>query len=149
MLSQLHRRVAYTVLLLVFFSGLAHYVLHDFLARPGEFGPAPHPLEPWMLRLHGAAAMAVLVLLGTLLPTHIGRFWRPAPHSGAGLTFLAFVALLVLTGYGLYYLGGEGWRAFCRQAHIVGGLVAVPVFAYHLWRGRALRRLMLRSYLDE
>ena len=140
MLSALHRRCAYAVLILLFGSGLAHWLLHGWFMRVGEFGPTPDPLEPWMLKLHGAAAMAGLVLLGSVAGGHVNRFWRLARNRLAGGVFLGCALLLVASGYGLYYFGGEQARAWCRELHIVIGLLALPAFAVHLWRGRALRR---------
>jgi hypothetical protein len=149
MLSRFHRRCAYAVLALLFASGFAHFVLHQFFQRAGEFGPRPNPLEPWLLRLHGAGAMAVLVLLGTLLPLHIGRFWGTAQSSRAATGFLALAVLLIVSGYGLYYLGGEHWRDWCRTAHIALGIAALPVFALHLRSGRRLRQRVVRNYLAD
>jgi len=93
-----------------------------------------------MLKLHGAAAMLGLMVLGSLLSTHIHRFWRLRRNRLAGGVFLSSALLLIVSGYGLYYFGGDQARALCRQLHIVIGLLALPAFAMHLWRGRALRR---------
>lgn len=140
MLSLIHRRCAYAVLILLFLSGLVHYVLHGWFMTQGQFGPAPNALEPWMLKLHGAAAMLGLMVLGSLLTVHIDRFWRLRRNRRAGGIFLVCALLLIGSGYGLYYFGGEQARILCRQLHIVIGLLALPAFAVHLWRGRALRR---------
>ena len=93
-----------------------------------------------MLKLHGAAAMLGLLVLGSLLSIHIDRFWRLRRNRRAGGVFLACALLLIGSGYGLYYFGGEQTRALSRQIHIVIGFLALPAFAVHLWRGRALRR---------
>jgi len=139
-LSALHRRIAYAALALVFVSGVAHFVVHDEFPMPGPFGPTPNPLEPWLLKLHGAAAMATLIVLGSFVPTHIARFWRSAHNRVPGMMFLIVMSLLVATGYGLYYFGGDELRRVTRSAHIALGLAAAPVFAFHVWRGWALRR---------
>ena len=140
MLSLIYRRCAYATLLLLFGTGLAHWLLHGWFQHQGDFGPEPNPLEPWMLKLHGAAAMLGLLVLGSLVSTHIHRFWRLRRNRSAGGLFLSAALLLVLSGYGLYYFGGEQARALSRQVHIVIGLLALPGFFVHLWRGRALRR---------
>lgn len=140
MLSLIHRRCAYAVLLLLFGTGLAHWLLHGWFQQQGPFGPEPNLLEPWMLKLHGAAAMLGLLLLGSLVSAHITRFWHLRRNRAAGGVFLSAALLLVLSGYGLYYFGGEQARALSRQIHIVIGLLALPGFFVHLWRGRALRR---------
>jgi hypothetical protein len=140
MLSPTHRRYGYAVLALLFLSGLAHFVLHRWFSAEGEFGPHPHPLEPWMLKLHGAAAMFALVLLGSLWRGHVRNSWRHRRNRGAGGIFLACVLLLAGSGYGLYYLGGDAARDWCRQLHIVVGLLAAPAFAAHVLRGLSERR---------
>jgi hypothetical protein len=139
MLSQLHRRLSYWVLGALFASGVLDWVLHGWCHREGPFGPQPHPLEPWMLRLHGAAAMLGLVALGSVLPSHVFRFWTLARNRAAGGSFLALLLVLVASGYGLYYLGGERWRELCRDTHLYIGLVSAPAFGLHLWRGFAAR----------
>jgi hypothetical protein len=149
MLGDFHRRWAYAVLLLIFISGTAHFLLHQYFQASGPFGPQPNPAEPWLLRLHGAAAMASLVLLGSLLPLHILRFWRTARRSRTAVVFLGIAILLIVSGYGLYYLGGEWWRSACRIAHIALGLAALPAFFLHLRKGRRSRPRAARSYLAD
>jgi hypothetical protein len=139
MLSLLHRRLSYWVLGALFASGVLDWVLHDFCHREGPFGPQPHPLEVWTLRLHGAAAMLGLVALGSVLPAHVFRFWTMARNRLAGGSFLTVMLVLVASGYGLYYLGGDGWRAINRDVHLYMGLVSAPLFGLHLWRGFAAR----------
>jgi hypothetical protein len=139
MLSLLHRRLSYWVLGVLFATGTADWVLHAWCGREGPFGPQPHPLEPWMLRLHGAAAMLGLVVLGSVLPSHVVRFWIASRNRLAGGSFLALMLVLVASGYGLYYLGGDALRAANRNLHLILGLASAPLFGLHLWRGFAAR----------
>lgn len=138
-LGAFHRYCAYSILGLLFVSGVVHFVLHQFFAVTGPFGAAPHPAEHSLLLLHGAAAMAALLLIGSLLPAHVGPSWLLDRNRRAGLALLAVVALMTLSGYGLYYLGADGLRAACRWLHIGAGLAFLPVFAGHLWRGVSTR----------
>ncbi len=140
MLSPLHRKLSYGILLILFGSGAIHFIVHDYFPVHGPFGPAPGPWEPWLLRLHGGAAMLSLIVFGTLLPTHVGRFWRVARNRAPGLGVLLVMLLLMATGYGLYYFGGEQLRTSTREIHIVFGFAALPAFAFHIWRGLALRQ---------
>jgi hypothetical protein len=139
MLSLLHRRLSYWVLGALFATGTADWLLHGWFHTDGPFGPQPHPLEPWMLRLHGAAAMLGLVVLGSVLPAHVFRFWMLARNRTAGGVFLAVMLVLVASGYGLYYLGGDCLRQVNRNIHLIVGLVSAPLFGLHLWRGFAAR----------
>lgn len=136
MLGYWHRRWAYAVLAFLFATGLGHYVLHGWCSVRGDFGPAPNPLKPLVLRLHGAAAMLGLVVLGSVIPTHINRFWRLGRNRGPGGIFLICTLLLVVSGYGLYYFGGDESRRISRLLHIAIGFLALPAFFVHLLRGR-------------
>lgn len=135
MIGRRHRNISYLVLGLLLVSGVAHFVVHDYFPIQGRFGPAPNPSEIWLLRLHGAAAMATLLVLGTLLPTHVLRFWKQGRNRPAGLGLVVVMSLLIVSGYGLYYFGGATIRAWTRDAHIVIGLLALPALGFHRWRG--------------
>ena len=63
-----HQGAVYGATAALAVSGIIWLVLHYFLAVPGEYGPQIHPLEPWMLRLHGGAALAGLMIYGSLRP---------------------------------------------------------------------------------
>lgn len=74
----------------------------------------------WSMKLHGAAAMAGLYLLGMLWGPHIRNAWVRRRNRAAGAVFGSLTAVLVVTGYALYYVNGElprqgrrsciGWR---------------------------------------
>jgi hypothetical protein len=70
-----------------------------------------HPLEQWWLRAHGAFAFGSLWLLGVYI-------W------------------LVLTGYLLYYAGGDAFRAAVSVGHWTAGLAALFFLLLH----RRIRR---------
>jgi cation transport ATPase len=120
-------------------TGLAWLLLHHFVSIPGEFGVARHPLEIWSLRLHGAAAMVFLVVIGTLLPLHVRRAWRMRRNLATGIAMLAVNATLVATGYALYYAGSESLRSSSSVIHWGVGLGAVALMATHIVVGRARR----------
>ncbi len=136
MLSPRHRLFAYWTLGVVFASGSLHFLLHQFLQTAGPFGAQPRPIEPWVLRLHGAAAMATLLLIGSVVPTHVTRWWRAGRNRIAGVMLLGLAAVLVVTGYALYYSGVEALRLSARWLHITTGVAALPAFLIHLSRGR-------------
>lgn len=121
-------------------SGMVWLVLHYFMARPGEYGPQIHPYEPWMLRLHGAAAMAGLVIYGSLLPVHVRRAWSIRRNVAPGICVAAVMLLLSLTGYLLYYAGGEQTRPVISAAHWVIGLAIPALLAWHVISGRTQAR---------
>jgi hypothetical protein len=137
-LSRRHEWFAYAVSAGAFATGAAWAGLHYWATPPNEFG-ATSPAESWMLKLHGAAAMAVLVLLGTLFPMHIKFAWRAGRNLRAGLSLLGLFGFLVLTGYGLYYAGGERLRHWTSAAHLWVGLALPPIMLLHVGWGKKTR----------
>jgi hypothetical protein len=118
-------------------TGAVWLVCHYLLATPGDFGPQPHPMEPWMLRLHGAAAMAGLIVYGSLLPIHVRRAWSLRRNLVLGIAVIGAMLLLTLTGYLLYYAGGEESRAAISAVHWVAGLLAPALLTWHVMSGRS------------
>jgi cation transport ATPase len=140
-LSRWHKLTLYAATAAVFLSGAVWAWLHWFARIEGEFGPQPHPAEPWLIRIHGGAAMAILVILGTLLPIHVKRGWQARQNRLTGTGLLVFFALLTVSGYGLYYSGGESLRAFTSLAHTWIGLALPAIIVWHVVTGHRLRRL--------
>jgi cation transport ATPase len=135
-LSSRHKRWFYSVSVLLFLSG-ALWKLFGWAADHDEARAETfRSLRPWMLKLHGASAMAFFVELGILIPTHIRRAWNANRNRANGAVLVAIIAVLVLTGYGLYYLGDEQWRSYSSITHLVLGLLTPFALALHIWQGR-------------
>lgn len=137
-LSCRHEWFAYVASASVFASGAAWAAIHYLIAPPNEFSTAS-PGESWMLQAHGAAAMGALILIGTLLPMHIKFAWRAGRNLRTGLSLLGVFLFLVLTGYGLYYFGGERLRYWTSAAHLWVGLALPLIMLVHVWRGKKTR----------
>jgi hypothetical protein len=130
------RYLVWPILLGLWLSGALWLVFHDFLMRPGEFGLTAHPLEQWWLRAHGAFAFASLWLLGLLSVAHVEERWTWRRQRGSGLVLLGAYVWLALSGYLLYYAGGEELRAAVSVGHWAVGLMALLLLVLH----RRLRR---------
>ena len=133
-LSGPHKFWVYSVTLLVYLTGVVWACLHYLAPRPQDFGV--HPAEPWMLKLHGAGAMIILVVLGTLLPGHMRFAWHARRNRPNGIALVAFLGFLVLTGYGLYYLGDERLRSWTSWSHLAVGVALPAMIILHIWSGR-------------
>ena len=90
------------------------------------------PAIAWLMKIHGAAAMLSLVLLGSVLFQHIGAGWRLARNRSSGVAILALSALLAVTGYLLYYAGDERVRSFASLLHLAVGAIAPLLLAVHV-----------------
>jgi hypothetical protein len=126
--------------LLLWASGAAWLALHYFAQVEGPFGPQSNPLEPWMLRCHGAAMLVMLVGAGSLLVVHVWHGWKHRRQRWIGLALLGVLTLLTITGYLLYYPPGDDAHATVSAIHWVIGLGALPLFLWHYLKGRRARR---------
>ena len=91
------------------------------------------------MKIHGAAAMAILVLVGMLLTGHVRFAWRARRNRGNGSPFVGSFGILTITGYGLYYAGGESLRAWTSWIHLVVGLGMSLLLILHIWLGKRTR----------
>ena len=120
----------------LFLSGAMWIGFDYFSGTNVEFSAHNPSLQPWCLRVHGATAMMFLVILGSLLRGHVRGAWKLRRNRLTGAVLVAFNAALVLTGYGLYYAGGEELRPWISRIHWVAGLATPAVIAWHIWRGK-------------
>ena len=136
-LKRLQRYFLYTVLALLFLSGVAWTYWTYLAASPGDFETTS---KAWAMKIHGAAAMAILVLIGMLLSAHVRFAWRARRNRANGSVFLSAFAVLTITGYGLYYAGGERLRAWISWIHLGVGLALPILLLVHIFLGRRTRR---------
>ena len=85
-----------------------------------------------LMKIHGAAAMVTLVLIGVLIARHVPMGWGAARANRlSGALLLATSLWLTVTGYLLYYSGSESLRDYASQTHFWVGVAFVAVFALH------------------
>lgn len=119
-------------------SGLGWLPLH--YAWGAGAGELPHPLEAWAMRLHGLAAFAGLFVLGVLAAAHVPQGWRlsgrhrHAGQRGSGIALCTLAALLVASGYLLYYFALEAIRPPLGLAHAALGTAMVLLGGWHAGR---------------
>jgi cation transport ATPase len=135
-LKSLQKYFLYAVLVLLFLSGVAWTYWNYLAASAGDFEISA---KTWAMKIHGAAAMAVLVLIGMLLTGHVRFAWRAHRNRANGSVFLSAFAILTITGYGLYYAGGERLRAWTSWIHFVVGLALPILLLIHIFLGRRTR----------
>ncbi len=140
-LGEWHQAYLYGMGTVLVLSGALWLLFHFYVRIPGEFGPTLHPLEPWLLSVHGISAAGLLIGFGSVLPGHVRRAWRAARNRITGSIFFCVMLALIVTGYLLYYVANETARSFLSIFHWVVGL-GLPVLAgWHIWRGHAWRHI--------
>jgi hypothetical protein len=129
-----HRMLHATGALLLM-TGVVWLALHYSIGAGA--GELPHPLEAWCLRLHGFAAMLGLFMLGALAAAHIpqgwrlSRRWQLSRQQRTGLLLCALAALLVLTGYLLYYFAPDDVRPWLGGGHAAAGVAMAGLVYLH------------------
>ncbi len=124
-------------------SGVIWLVYHHLVPARADMGT--HPAEAWSLRLHGGLAMAVLVLVGMLLASHVLPAWRRRLNRGSGGLMLGTMAVLTVTGYLLYYAGSPPLRDAVSVLHWGLGLAVPVLLALHMARGGRWMRNYFRQ----
>ncbi|MFT5643624.1 MAG: hypothetical protein ACI83P_001171 [Janthinobacterium sp.] len=135
-LERWQRHALYACIAALTASGLLWLGAHYFMRPVTEFGESVSPFEPWAMKLHGAAAMALPFLLGTMLNSHIRRALRAARNTASGWTMVAALALLVASGYCLYYVAGETTRPVWSLTHWIVGIGFATGLPLHIALGR-------------
>ena len=131
------RVLTYWVCGALWVSGGLWLLLHYLLPARTDFGPAPNPAEPTLLKVHGWLAMGGVFLLGWLGSSHMLPRWPQWRQRTSGLVLATACGVLVLTGYGLYYSSDPAHRMISLLHQVLG--VAAFVIAVLHWE-RPLRR---------
>lgn len=120
---------------LLLLTGAAWLAIHYSIGAGA--GELPHPIEAWLLRLHGLLAFAGLFVLGVLAAGHIPQGWRLSHRRrwegqrSSGVLLCAIGALLALSGYVLFYFAPESVRPALGWAHAFVGLTMAVLIASH------------------
>ncbi|MGA8770207.1 MAG: hypothetical protein WB610_07520 [Rhodomicrobium sp.] len=92
-----------------------------------------------LLMVHGGAAMVTLMLFGAMVPIHLLRAWRAKRNRWTGGVMAVLNAILIITAFGLYYLGGEEVRPWMSNIHLGAGFSLPLLLFIHILRGRGAR----------
>jgi hypothetical protein len=141
-MTRLGRITIYAIGIGVWLSGMLWLVFHYLISDEGSLGPVVSPFEAWSLTSHGAFAFAAIFVFGMLWGAHVPARWSRARRRVSGGSLVGVLGWLIVSGYLLYYAGGEELRAAVSLAHWLVGLAAPLAFlAHRLKRRRALPAL--------
>lgn len=139
-LSPRRRLFAWIVGWAVWGSGVAWLVFHYFLPTQGPFGPQANPTEIWWLRGHAAMGFLALWGFGMIWSAHIVPGWHARRRRWSGGTAFAVLAILVASGYLIYYVTDDTWHEGIALVHWIVGLGLPLVVVLHVMRGRRVRQ---------
>jgi hypothetical protein len=136
-LDRYFRRVLYGAVAILFITGVG-WILADQM-KETDNGEAWQTSAAWLLTVHGGIAMAILMLLGALVPLHVQRAWRSRRNRLMGVAMLLVNGALVATSYALYYAGSDVLRPWISNSHIGFGLALPALLLIHVFTGRRSR----------
>lgn len=128
---------------LLWVSGCAWLVLHYFFTSVTDFGLVPNPWAAVVLRVHGWLAVGGVYLLGWVSASHVSVRWPQEIKRSSGVAMATLAAVLVLTGYALYYTT-DRLHDGADFIHEVLGAAAI-LFALTHWRRYRIARRPVRS----
>ncbi|MGJ8675991.1 MAG: hypothetical protein ACSHX0_00595 [Akkermansiaceae bacterium] len=117
-------------------TGVTFFVLNKWFTVEGMFGPEKHPWQFIFLKVHGASAFLMMISYGYLLATHIPAGYKSKRQRALGLGLVAAQAFLIITAYGLYYVGGQKFHELLSYAHASVGLVFPFLLLMHIISGK-------------
>jgi hypothetical protein len=129
------RRAIFAICTLLWLSGCVWLVAHFAFPARTDFGPGPNPWQPEILRVHGWLAVGSVFLLGWIAAEHITDRTNRARNRVSGYSLASLAAVLVVSGYALYYTT-DRLHDIAAVAHEVLGGAAI-VFALTHWRRNA------------
>ena len=144
-LDILHRRALYLVCAVLLITGCLWAVLHYLPAAMGMDEQTSMADAVLAMKVHGAAAMLALVLVGAVLPRHVNQGLKNTRNRPSGIGMLCVFALLAVTGYFLYYAGSETFRSMNSWLHLAAGMVLPAIVAGHVARRLSLARAALAA----
>ena len=124
-LSRRHKQALYLCATVLWISGAVWISLSE-----------SNPARPLWMRLHGAAAMIFLVIFGTLLTQHVPAGWQQKSQRPSGLSIISACVILILTGWGLYYMADENVRNGLHWVHTSVGLILPGIIFLHVWMSK-------------
>jgi len=116
------RTAVYVVLGVLWLSGCLWLCLDQFFASRGQFGATPHPWQPPILMLHGIVSILTMYLLGWITARHILQWWPRRLRRWSGGVLAAFLALLAVSGFALFFLSDDRWQHIAALTHDALGL---------------------------
>jgi hypothetical protein len=131
------RSGVYAAIALLFLTGVG-WLAADW-QKEGANGETWQQIAAYLLMLHGGGAMITLLVLGALIPAHILRSWRIGKNLVMGSVMVTLNSVLIVTAFGLYYLGSEAIRPWMSWVHLAFGALLPGLLALHIYLGRQQR----------
>ena len=146
-ISWRYRACLFAFIMLSWVTGVTFFILNRWVMIEGEFGPEKHPAQANFLKVHGASAFLMMISYGYLLATHIPAGYKSKRQRIIGLSLVAAQGFLIISAYGLYYVGGDQFHELISYAHSSVGFIFPFLLATHIVSGMKKRSLKSAGFL--
>ena len=111
--------------LLVGGTGLVYAWMRYLMTPSDPYAVVNHPLQPWFLKAHIIVSPFLLPALGMILVGHVWKHYTGRITWGRRSGILSILVFLpmVVTGYLIQSVTGQGWLEALAIAHIVAGFL--------------------------
>jgi hypothetical protein len=133
LLGDRQKRILYGAFSLQWLTGALY--LGDKYLR-GWSLPTASSTQSLLMKVHGAAAMVVAMVFGSLWLDHVPAGWAQNTKRPSGVILIGVIGFLMLTGWGLYYVGNEALRNWVGLLHWVVGLSIPLIIILHVRAAR-------------
>ncbi len=108
-------------------SGIGYFWTKYLLTSHDPFAAVNSPLEPWFLRVHIVVSPLLVFAVGSITLRHVWKHFRNGIRGGrrSGITTALVTIPMVITGYLIQVVTGEGWLRALAITHIVASFVYV------------------------
>ncbi len=129
LLPETQKKLTFVFFIIVSISGVWWSILHDLVSsKQDDF---MHDL----LVIHGAGAFLSMMAIGAILPVHVRLAWKEKRNRSSGLMISLASAVIILSGFALYY-GWEEILDLVKWIHLFVGVLAMFLLPIHIWIGR-------------
>jgi len=120
-------------------TGIAFFILDNWLWIEGEFGPEKNPLQFPTLKIHAASAFLLMIGFGFLLASHVLVSFPVKRMRPTGIALFSAFCFLIVSAYGLYYIGNDSFRQIVGYTHAGVGCLFPFFLVGHILQGKAFR----------
>ena len=125
------RRLLYVSVLALIVTGVL-YAIPRYADLYGDLDLTPVVAPSLLMKVHGAFALWVTLLLGIIWQAHVRLRMRRPFNRRVGFTLAAILVLLTVSGYLLYYVGDRELREVTSLAHTALGAAVLVVIVWHV-----------------
>jgi len=133
--------------LLTLATGVGYFVTKYLFTTSDPFAVVNHPWQPFFLKAHILVSPLLLLALGAVAVDHVWKHFATGVRLSRRTALVTAISVLpmVLTGYLVQVLTGEGWVRAMAISHIAFGTIYGIGLVLHSWIVRRALRGERRS----